>query len=405
MSSIPRPAYGYGPRVISGPSAAPAPPPWTDLDSASARPLHPAAREALLLAHEHGYADPRRLHHAGRRARQLLDNAREVLAASLGARPDEITFTGSGTEAVHRGLLGLARGRRRAGGVVAHTAVEHSAVLHAADFSAAEHGTTTRVVDVDPHGRVDLDALAAALAPRDVALLAVQSANHEVGTRQPLADVARLAAAYGDVPLLVDACASVGWEPLPAEWSVAAASAHKWGGPPGVGVLAVRKGARWRDPSPADDRGDRRALGFEDVPGAFAAAAALQAVLAEAEEAGRRASALVDRLRAQVPRLVPDVDVVGDPVDRLPHLLTFSCLYVEGEALVTAVDGAGFGIGSGSACTAGTHEPSHVLAAMGALTHGNVRLSLHPGTSDDDVDRFLAVLPGIVARLRAEVGL
>lgn len=404
MSSIPRPAYGYGPRVIPGASSAPSSPPWTDLDSASARPLHPAAREALLLAHEHGYADPRRLHHAGRRARQLLDNAREVVAACLGTRPDEITFTGSGTEAVHRGLLGLARGRRRAGSVIAHSAVEHSAVLHAADFSAAEHGTTTRVVGVDAHGRVDLAALEAALDPLDVAVLAVQSANHEVGTVQPLAAVAE-AAAYGDVPMLVDACASAPWQGLTSPWTAAAASAHKWGGPPGVGVLAVRKNARWRDPSPADDRGDRRALGFEDVPGAFAAAAALQAVRAEADEAGPRVAALVDRLRTEVPRLVPDVDVVGDPVDRLPHLLTFSCLYVEGEALVTALDRAGFGIGSGSACTASTHEPSHVLAAMGALTHGNVRLSLHPGTTDDDVERFLHVLPGVVARLRAEVGL
>ncbi|MDF9715943.1 aminotransferase class V-fold PLP-dependent enzyme [Nocardioides sp. ChNu-153] len=375
------------------------------MDAASARPLHPAARAALLAAYEQGYADPRRLHHGGRQARRLLDDAREVLAGSLGVRPDEVTFTGSGTEAVHRGLLGLARGRRRAGTVLAHSAVEHSAVLHATDWAVRDLGCSARPVAVDASGRLDLDALREALAPGDVAALALQSANHEVGTTQPVAAAAELAGLAGQVPLLVDACASVGWQPLPAGWGVAAASAHKWGGPAGVGVLLVRKGVRWRDPYPADDRSDLRASGFEDVPGAVAAAAALRAVVSEAEQTGARLHRLVDRVRREVAARVPDVDVVGDPDDRLPHLLTFSCLYVDGEALVTELDRAGFGVGSGSACTASTHEPSHVLAAMGALTHGNVRLSLHPGTPEHEVERFLDVLPGVVARLRAEVGM
>lgn len=380
---------------------------WTDLDTGSGRPLHPAAARTLQAAWEHGYADPRRLHRAGRLSRQLLDNAREVVAAELDVRPDEVTFTGSGTEAVHRGLLGLARGRRRVGPVVAHAAVEHSSVLHAAEWSAREHGTTTVSIPVDARGRLDLDAWGRTLAEArrtygGVALLALQSANHEVGTRQPVAEAAELA---GDVPVLLDACASVGWQPLPTGWAVAAASAHKWGGPPGVGVLVVRKHVRWRSPSPADDRSDPRAVGFEDVAGALAAAAALQAVTAEAAEAGARVHALVDRVRRTVAATVPDVDVVGDPDDRLPHLLTFSCLYVDGEALVTELDRLGFGVGSGSACAASTLEPSHVLAAMGALTHGNVRLSLRPETPGSEVDRFLAVLPGVVARLRAEVGM
>ncbi|MDT9593816.1 aminotransferase class V-fold PLP-dependent enzyme [Nocardioides zeae] len=393
----------------------PAPPPsaaepaWTDLDSASGRPLHPAAREAMLAAYDAGYADVRRLHHAGRRARAVLDNAREVVAESLQVRPDEVTFTGSGTEAVHRGLLGLVRGRRREGSVVVRSAVEHSAVLHAADFAERESGTTSDAVVVDPTGRVDLDALAGRLAAHaapggpGTALVALQSANHEVGTRQPVEQAAAIAAGHG-VPLLVDACASVGWEPLPTGWAVATASAHKWGGPSGVGVLLVRKHARWRDPSPADDRGDRRAVGFESAPGALAAAAALQATLAESDRTARRVAALVDRVRGEVARTVPEVDVVGDPTDRLPHLLTFSCLYVDGEALVSVLDREGFGVGSGSACTASTHEPSHVLAAMGALTQGNVRISLHPGTTEAEVDRFLAVLPRVVRDLRAEIG-
>ena len=165
--------------------------------------------------------------------------------------------------------------------------------------------------------------------------------------------------------------------PLPEGWAAAAGSAHKWGGPAGVGVLLVRKGTRWLSPFPADDRTDERSSGFENVPAALAAAAALQAVVAERDEVNARQFAMVDRIRAAA-AAIPDTEVVGDPVDRLPHLVTFSCLYVNGEQIVQALDRRGFGVASGSACTASTLEPSHVLAAMGALTHGNVRVSLDP---------------------------
>ena len=364
------------------------------LDSASSEPLHPAARETLLAALDQGYADPRRLHGAARSARLLLDNAREVVASCLAVRPDEVTFTSSGTEAVHRGLLGLHRGRARSGSTLVHSAVEHSAVLHAAAWAGAEQ----RPVPVDRLGRVSPDEVARAAAG-PVSVVALQSANHEVGTVQPVAEVA---AAVGDVPLFVDACASAGRLPLPDGWAALAASAHKWGGPAGVGVLAVRKGARWRNPFPGDDRVDERSAGFENVPAALAAAAALQAVVAEREARAAHQSALVDRIRAAA-AAIPDVEVVGDPVDRLPHLVTFSCLYVDGEALVTGLDRRGFGVASGSACTASTLEPSHVLAAMGVLTHGNVRVSLTRETTAADVDAFLAALPQVVAEIRAEV--
>jgi len=377
------------------------------LDSASSEPLHPAARETFAAALERGYADPRRLHGPARSARLLLDNARAVVAESLGVRPDEVTFTASGTEAVHRGLLGLVAGRSRHGTRVVHTAVEHSAVLHAAAWAAGRDGAPPESVPVDRLGRVSPADVVAAAARPGVAVAAVQAANHEVGTRQPVAAVAAAlagSAAAADVPLFVDACAAMGRVPLPDGWAAAAGSAHKWGGPAGVGVLLVRRGVRWRTPFPGDDRVDERSTGFENVPAALAAAAALQAVVAERDRVAARQAALVDRVRAAVAGL-PDVEVVGDPVDRLPHLVTFSCLYVDGEALVTALDRQGYGVASGSACTASTLAPSHVLAAMGALTHGNVRLSLTREATDAQVDGFLAVLPGAVGALRAEVGL
>lgn len=374
------------------------------LDAASSEPLHPVARQTLLAALDQGYADPRRLHGPGRTARLLLDNARAAVAEALEVRPDEVTFTSSGTEAVHRGLLGLHRARARVGDRIVHTAVEHSAVLHAARWAGGASDDVAVSVGVDALGRVVVDDVVAAARSDHggaAAVVAAQAANHEVGTTQPVAEIA---AGLGDVPLFMDACAAAGRLALPQGWSAAAASAHQWGGPAGVGVLLVRKGVRWTSPFPGDDRVDPRASGFENVPAALAAAAALQAVVAERAETTARQAALVDRVRAVVAQ-IPDTDVVGDPVHRLPHLVTFSFLYVDGEALVHALDRRGFGVASGSACTASSLEPSHVLAAMGALTHGNVRLSLTRETTSADVDAFLGCLPGAVAQIRAEVGL
>jgi len=232
----------------------------------------------------------------------------------------------------------------------------------------------------------------------DASVVACQSANHEVGTVQPVAEAAAVA------PVFMDACASMGRLPLPEAWSVAAGSAHKWGGPAGVGVLLVRKGASWRNPFPEDDRVDERVSGFENVPAALGAAAALQAVVAERDEVNARLHDLVDRVRAGVAE-IPDTEVVGDPTDRLPHLVTFSFLYVDGEAIVDALNRRGFEVASGSACTASTLEPSHVLTAMGALTHGNVRVSLTRDASETDVDAFLAALPEVVQQLRRDAGL
>ncbi|HEY0775473.1 MAG TPA: aminotransferase class V-fold PLP-dependent enzyme [Nocardioidaceae bacterium] len=373
------------------------------LDSASSEPLHPAAREALLAALDAGYADPLRLHHQGRDARLLLDNARAVVAACLGVREDEVTFTSSGTAAVHLGLLGLLEGRARVSRRLVHSAVEHSAVIQAGRWWEARSGGTTAVVGVDPEGRVSPAAVASVLADGPTGVLAVQSANHEVATVQPLDGVFAEAAAV-EVPVFVDFAASAGRLDLPAGWAAAAASAHKWGGPAGVGVLLVRKGVRWRAPFPVDDRTDPRVSGFENVPAALAAAAALQARIAERDEVDARQFRLVERIRSAVAATVPDVEVVGAPRDRLPHLVTFSCLYLDGEALVTELDREGFGVASGSACTASTLTPSHVLEAMGALTHGNVRLSLTRDTTEEEVDRFLDVLPGVVARLRDRAG-
>lgn len=374
-------------------------------DSASSAPLHPVARQALQAALDEGWADPARLYREGRRARLLLDAAREAAAEAVGCRPDELVFTPSGTYAVHAGVAGSLAGRRRVGAHVVVSAVEHSSVLHAAGAAGGvgdgDDGSVTEV-PVDRTGAVSPETYAAALRA-DTALACLQSANHEVGTVQPVAAVADACRAAG-VPLLVDAAQSLGWGPVDGAWSLLTASAHKWGGPAGVGLLAVRKGVRFAPQGPVDERESGRVPGFGNLPAVVAAAASLRAVRAEAREEAARLRVLVDRIRARVPELVPDVEVVGDPERRLPHLVTFSCLYVDGETLLHELDRADFSVSSGSSCTSSTLTPSHVLRAMGVLSEGNVRVSLPTGTAGAEVDRFLEVLPGVVAGVRERLG-
>jgi cysteine desulfurase len=366
-------------------------------DAASGAPLHPAARQALAAAREDGWADPTKLYAPARRARQLLDAARAAVADELGVRADEVHFCASGTAAAQAAVRGVTLARERTGRTVVHSAIEHSAVLHAVA------GGPAQPVPVDRLGRVDAVAFAEAVAAPGVAVAALISASHEVGTVQPVAQVAQACAAAG-VPLVVDAAQSAGRVPVPDGWSVLSASAHKWGGPAGVGVLVVRKGTRWVPPWPGAEPGAPDQPGSRDLPAVVAAAASLRAAGAEAKAEADRLFPLVDRIRATVAATVPDAEIVGDPVDRLPHLVTFSCLYLDGEALLHALDRAGFAVSSGSSCTASTLRPSHVLEAMGVLSHGNVRVSLHRGTTEAAVDRFLAVLPDLVASLRAEAG-
>ncbi|MEV6015221.1 aminotransferase class V-fold PLP-dependent enzyme [Streptomyces sp. NPDC051997] len=370
-------------------------------DAASAAPLHPVARQALQASFDEGWADPARLYREGRRARLLLDAAREAAADAVGCRPDELAFTSSGTRAVHSGVGGALAGRRRVGHHLIVSAVEHSSVLHSADLHEASGGSVTRV-QVDRSGRVSPSSYAEALAP-GTALACLQSANHEVGTEQPVAEVAQMCREAG-VPLLVDAAQSLGWGRVEGDWSLLTASAHKWGGPSGVGLLVVRKGVRFAPQGPADERESGRAAGFENIPAVVAAAASLRAVRAEAAAEAARLRELTERIRARVPALVPDVEVVGDAVHRLPGIVTFSCLYVDGETLLHELDRAGFSVSSGSSCTSSTLTPSHVLKAMGVLSEGNVRVSLPPGTAEEDVDRFLSVLPGAVSGVREKLG-
>lgn len=331
----------------------------------------------------------------------MLEQAREQASALIGARPDEVYFLPSGTAAVHAGIAGILAGRRRHGRHLVVTAVEHSAVL----ASAQQHqsgGGELSIVPVDRDGRVEPGTFADALRT-DTALACLQTANHEVGSIQPV-DQVQQACARLQVPLLLDAAQSLGWSAPSPGWSALIGSAHKWGGPAGVGLLALRTGTRWQPPWPSDQRGWGGSPGYENVPAIVAAVIALEQARATATDDAVRLSALVDHIRSTVPEILHDVEVVGHPHERLPNIVTFSCLYADGESLQIELDRAGLAISSGSSCSSSTLEPSHVLVAMGALTSGNVRVSLPRTASERDVEHLLAVLPDAVARVRAAAG-
>jgi cysteine desulfurase len=373
------------------------------LDHASTTPPHPAALEAMTRLARDAFADPSRLYGRARVARIELDHARAAVAAAVSARPEEIVFTSGGTESCNLAVIGGARAaaaaRKKAKIIV--SAVEHTAVLEAAR-SLAREGFEVAEVGVDGAGVVSLDGLAAAV-DGGAALVSVQHANPEVGTIQPLADAVRIAKEAGAL-FHTDACMTVGHLPVDVAAlgvDLLSASSHKSYGPKGAGFLWVRRGVRVRPTLPGDDRERNRRAGMENLPAIAGMAAALKARASEIDTEVPRLRSLSERLRSELPRRVPDLVTHGHPGERLPGLVAFSVLYVEGETMLLLLDAKGIAVHSGSSCTSSTEEPSHVLAAMGALTHGSVRVSLGRSSTEEDVDYFLDELPPIVAQVRA----
>jgi cysteine desulfurase len=365
------------------------------LDASGSAPMTPRAADALHAGIADGWADPARIHAESRKARALVDGAREAIAEILDARPELVHFTASAHHAFERIVGGMYKARRGYDRI-AVSAVERDAAVHAASF-AAPHAVD--VVPVNQYGHIDLDALQSAVGGGETAVALVQHANQEIGTVQYNDDIHAITHAAG-VPLIVDATASIGHIPAPGSWDALVAHPADWGGPGGIGVLALRAQARWL---PAWPEGDDWAPGGVNVPLALASAVALQERADTHADNADRLSAYIDRIRATVSQF-EGVAVVGDPVQRLPHVLTFAFLYLDGEPLLSRLDRAGIAVGSGSACHTSTLEPSRVMEAIGALTHGNIRLGLHPGVSETDIDRFLDVLPGIIDEVRGDMG-
>jgi cysteine desulfurase len=375
----------------------------TYLDHASATPLDERARAALLAALD-GFGDPLRLHAEGLAARRLLEDARATIADAIGAQADEIVFTSGGTESVALAIWGGVRPVRELGDRIVTTTVEHPAVggvLHTLETD----GFTSVLVPVDRDARVNLDAFAAEIRTPSTLLASVQHANHEVGTLQPVAEAARLCR-EGGVLFHMDACQTVGRIPVDVralDVDLLSLSAHKFGGPPGVGALFVRRGVPVAAYPCGDDRERRRRSGMENVPGVAAMAAALSARLTDMADQAAAQWALTDRIRKGIADRVVGAALHGHPTQRVPHLVCFSVPDLDAEILSMALDDRGFRIAAGSNCSGAAGDPSPVLERMGAPGTPSFRIGIGPETTDADVDRLLEVLPGLVAELR-EVG-
>jgi cysteine desulfurase len=381
------------------------------LDHAATTPLRPEALEAMLPLLTDGFANPSGAHTESRRARVALDDARDLLAELLGAAPGEVVLTSGGTEAddlaVHGGWEALAAARPEGPPpAVVCSAMEHHAVLRACRSLAARTGAALREVPSGPDGRIDLAALAEACRP-DVGLVSVMAVNNEVGTVQPLDEVARIVAAGAPGAVLhTDAVQAVPWLDVARTTAPAAlvsVSAHKFGGPKGSGALVVRSGARVRPRLDGGGQERGRRSGTPNVAGAVGAAAALAVTVAERDEAVARVGALRDRLADGLLARLPGAVETGDRDHRVAGILHLRIPGVESEAAVVLLDEAGVAASAGAACSSGAVEPSHVLEAMGLdrrQASSGLRFSLGVTTTGQDVDHALAWVPGVVERLR-----
>ena len=364
------------------------------LDAIAGVPLTTATLSAWQSAASQAWSDPARMHYAGRASGLLLDSARASIATFLGVSPANVFFAGSGPDALRATIGGIFAIRSRISPRILVGSVESMAVLGAAGSLPGAEVVSLTLDSVANTGAVGLTDLVSQLNV-GAALACVQVANAEVGTRQPFTQ-ALTACRKAGVPLVADATGVITHDDLPTDFDVLVAPARDWGGPPGVAIVVTSTNLRWR-PEEAPDRG--WIGGFPDIPAAVAAAVALEEVAPLWRLQADSNRAMIDRVRSEL--FLMNLSCAGDPITRLPHILTFSIKGAAGGALVTELDKRGIQVASGSACTADTRMPSHVLEAMGLPNDSSIRISLPPDCSEETIDLFLTQLPAALAVVTA----
>jgi len=372
------------------------------LDHAATTPLRPEVLEAMLPFLGGTFGNPSSSHVFGRQAREALDDAHERLARSIGAEAREIVFTSGGTEADNLALKGAAWAGKAKGHQIVTTPVEHHAVGHTLAY-LEKFGFDVVQVPVDRYGRVDPADVEKAITDRTI-LVSVMLANNEVGTVMPILEISEVVRAHRGILFHVDAVQAAAWVDLDVNAlgaDLVALAAHKVEGPKGTGALWIRRGTHILSQQHGGSQERHRRAGTENVAGAVGMATAFELAAAERGVTVPRVAAMRDRLAAAVLG-VPGVELTGHPVERLPHILSVVVPGIEGGSVTLALDLAGIAVSTGSACSTGSTEVSHVLAAMGYPVdeaRGAVRLSLGRTTTDTEIDEVVGVLPAMVARL------
>ena len=374
------------------------------LDNAATTSVAPEVLQAMLPYFTECFGNPSSIHSTGRDAHKAVDVARRQVAAAIGAEPREIYFTAGGSESDNWAIKGTAFAKQSKGNHIITTQIEHHAVLHTCKW-LEKHGFTVTYLPVDGDGRVNPADVEAAITDKTI-LISIMMANNEIGTIQPIKEISQIARAH-KIAFHTDAVQAVGAIPVDVNdlgVDMLSMSGHKFHGPKGIGVLYVRKGVKLDVfmAGGAQERGQR--AGTENLAGIVGIGKAIEMATANLPEYMARVSAMRDRLLDGIVERIPDVRINGGREGRLPNNANVSIRYIEGEALLLRLDMKGIAGSSGSACTSGSLDPSHVLLAIGLpheIAHGSLRLSLGTDTTDADIDYVLDTLPTIVKDLRA----
>ncbi|MGI9953000.1 cysteine desulfurase NifS [Moorellaceae bacterium AZ2] len=374
------------------------------LDHSATTPVRPEVLEEMLPFLKEEFGNPSTIYSWGREAKKAVEEARARVAALIGAQPEEIVFTSGGTEADNMALIGAAYANQNKGKHIITSSIEHHAVLDTAQYLMRQ-GFKVTFLPVTPEGLVRVEDVAQAITDETI-LISIMHVNNEVGTIQPVQEIGKLARERGII-FHTDAVQSVGKIPVDVQdlnVDLLTASAHKIYGPKGVGCLYIRKGTRIQPLLHGGGQERKRRAGTENVPGIVGFGKAAELAGKELESEGRRLRALRDKLIDGVLASIEETRLNGDRQQRSPINANFSFRYVEGESILLSLDMKGIAASSGSACTSGSLDPSHVLLAMGIpheIAHGSVRMTLGRDNTEEDIDYVLEVLPDIIQRLRA----
>lgn len=375
------------------------------LDNAATTKVRDEVVEAMLPYFTEYFGNPSSLHLFAREAGKGLDTARAQVAKALNAKPEEIIFTGGGSESDNMALRGIPEAYKKKGKHVITSAVEHHAVLHTLEAMEKEGRVEVTYLPVDEYGMVTAEQVEKAIRP-DTVLVSIMFANNEVGTIMPIEQIGETCKKHG-VLFHTDAVQAVGHVPVDVEKmhiDLLSLSGHKFHGPKGVGALYVRKGVRIPALILGGAQERRKRAGTENVPGIVGMGKAIELATSELEDNAAKMKVLRDRLIFGIPARIPDVKLNGHPTERLPNNVNFSIRFIEGESILLMLDLNGIAASSGSACTSGSLDPSHVLLAMGLpheVAHGSLRLTLSEFTTPEEIDYVLDTLPPIVEKLRA----
>lgn len=372
-------------------------------DHAATTPTDPQVVEAMLPYFTEQYGNPSSIYEVARTNRQAIDKARKQVADAIGAAPQEIYYTAGGTESDNWAVKGIAENYKHKGNHIITSAIEHHAVLHTCEY-LEKNGYEVTYLPVDEDGKIQIEDLKAAIKENTI-LISIMFANNEIGTIQPVKEIGAIAKEHG-ILFHTDAVQAVGHIPIDVNEmniDLLSLSGHKVYGPKGVGALYIRKGVRLRAFIHGGAQERRRRGGTENVPGIVGLGFAIEKAVTGMEEENKRLIALRERLVKGVMESVPHCKLNGHPEDRLPGNANFSFRFIEGESLLITLDMYGVYCSSGSACTSGSLDPSHVLLAIGLpheIAHGSLRVTLGRHSTEEEVDYLIKVLPEVVQRLR-----